>query len=76
MNGYPNNELRVQDTIQVLNLNAEILTNARKEKWESVKQTREKLGLNWQDLFEHYLTMKPLTDFSEFVLLAIRKQVP
>jgi len=76
LNGYPNNELRVQDTIQVLNLNAEILTNARKEKWESVKQTREKLGLNWQDLFEHYITMKPLTDFSEFVLLAIRKQVP
>jgi len=76
LNGYPGNKHRVQDTIQVLNLNAEILIRARKEKWESVKQTREKLGLNWQDLFAHYLTMKPLTDFSEFVLLAIRKQVP
>jgi uncharacterized protein (TIGR02646 family) len=76
LNGYPGNQQRVQDTIQVLNLNAEILINARKEKWESVKQTREKLGLNWQDLFAHYLTMNPLTDFSEFVLLAIRKQVP
>jgi uncharacterized protein (TIGR02646 family) len=76
LNGYPRNQQRVKDTIQVLNLNAEILINARKEKWESVKQTREKLGLNWQDLFAHYLTMNPLTDFSEFVLLAIRKQVP
>jgi uncharacterized protein (TIGR02646 family) len=76
LNGYPGNQQRVKDTIQVLNLNAEILINARKEKWESVKQTREKLGLNWQDLFAHYLTMNPLTDFSEFVLLAIRKQVP
>jgi uncharacterized protein (TIGR02646 family) len=76
LNGYPGNQQRVKDTIQVLNLNAEILIRARKEKWESVKQTREKLGLNWQDLFAHYLTMKPLTDFSEFVLLAIRKQVP
>jgi uncharacterized protein (TIGR02646 family) len=76
LNGYPRNQQRVKDTIQVLNLNAEILINARKEKWESVKQTREKLGLNWQDLSAHYLTIKPLTDFSEFVLLAIRKQVP
>jgi uncharacterized protein (TIGR02646 family) len=76
LNGYPRNQQRVKDTIQVLNLNAEILINARKEKWESVKQTRDKLGLNWQDLFAHYLTMNPLTDFSEFVLLAIRKQVP
>jgi uncharacterized protein (TIGR02646 family) len=76
LNGYPRNQQRVKDTIQVLNLNAEILISARKEKWESVKQTRDKLGLNWQDLFEHYLTIKPLTDFSEFVLLAIRKQVP
>jgi uncharacterized protein (TIGR02646 family) len=76
LNGYPGNKQRVKDTIKVLNLNAEILINARKEKWESVKQTREKLGLNWQDLFAHYLTIKPLTDFSEFVLLAIRKQVP
>lgn len=76
LNGYPGNQQRVQDTIQVLNLNAEILISARKEKWESVKQTRDKLGLNWQDLFAHYLTMNPLTDFSEFVLLAIRKQVP
>ena len=73
---YSGNQQRVKDTIQVLNLNAEILINARKEKWESVKQTREKLGLNWQDLFAHYLTMNLLTDFSEFVLLAIRKQVP
>jgi hypothetical protein len=76
LNGYPGNKQRVQDTIKILNLNAEILISARKEKWESVKQTREKLGLNWQDLFAHYLTMNPLTDFSEFVLLAIRKQVP
>ena len=76
LNGYPGNQQRVKDTIQVLNHNAEILIRARKEKWESVKQTREKLGLNWQDLFAHYLTMNPLTDFSEFVLLAIRKQVP
>jgi uncharacterized protein (TIGR02646 family) len=44
LNGYPGNKHRVQDTIKVLNLNAEILINARKEKWESVKQTREKLG--------------------------------
>ena len=76
LNGYPRNQQRVKDTIQVLNLNAEILISARKEKWESVNQTRDKLGLNWQDLFAHYLTMNPLTDFSEFVLLAIRKQVP
>ena len=76
LNGYPGNKQRVKDTIKVLNLNAEILIRVRKEKWESVKQTREKLGLNWQDLFAHYLTIKPLTDFSEFVLLAIRKQVP
>jgi len=76
LNGYPRNQQRVKDTIQVLNLNAEILISARKEKWESVNQTRDKLGLNWQDLFEHYLTMNPLTDFSEFVLLAISKQVP
>ena len=76
LNGYPRNQQRVKDTIQVLNLNAEILISARKEKWESVKQTRDKLGLNWQDLSAHYLTIKPLTDFSEFVLLAIRKQVP
>jgi uncharacterized protein (TIGR02646 family) len=76
LSGYPRNQQRVQDAIQVLNLNAEILINARKEKWESVKVTKDELGLSWQELFDHYLNLNPLTDFSEFVLLAIRKQVP
>lgn len=76
LSGYPNNQQRVQETIEVLNLNADILINARKTKWESVMQTRDGLGLSWQDLFNYYLGMNPITDFSEFVLLAIRKQEP
>ncbi len=75
-NGFPSNHQRVNEAIHVLNLNAEILINARKEKWEMVKQTKDELGFSWQELFKYYLNLYPLADFHEFVLLAIRKQVP
>jgi uncharacterized protein (TIGR02646 family) len=75
LNGFPNNQQRVNEAIHILNLNAEILINARKAKWETVKQIKDELGFSWQELFDHYLNLNPLTDFSEFILLAIRKQV-
>lgn len=76
VNGFPSNQNRAKEAIEVLNLNAEILINARKAKWEIVVQVKDELGFTWQELFDYYLNLNPLTDFSEFVLLAIRKQVP
>jgi uncharacterized protein (TIGR02646 family) len=74
MQGYPRNESRIREAIDVLNLNAQVLVEARKQKWYTVEDTREKLGLTWEDLFQNYLNM-PGAGFSEFILLAIRKKI-
>ena len=73
--GYPNNEKSVNQAIDILNLNSEILVKARKAKWENVLKENEKSKLDWPGLFDFYLNLNPATDFCEFVLLAIRKQI-
>lgn len=72
--GYPSIKTRIEYAIDVLNLNAPILIEARKKKWQMVLQTKQKNVFSWQDLFNHYLNKNPNTDFHEFVMLAIRKQ--
>jgi uncharacterized protein (TIGR02646 family) len=74
IDGFPSLKSRIQNAIDTLNLNAPILIEARRTKWESVLETKQKNGLDWQKLFDYYLRMNPLTSFHEFVLLAIRKQ--
>lgn len=74
IDGYPSINTRIQYAIDILNLNAPILMEARKKKWELVLQTKKENKDNWQDLFDYYLNTNPYTDFQEFVLLAIRKQ--
>lgn len=76
IDGFPSLKSRIQNTIDTLNLNAPILIEARKSKWENVCETKQEKGFNWQQLFDFYLKMKPLTNFHEFVLLTIRKQEP
>ncbi len=73
VSGFPSIKKNIQNVIDMLNLNAPILIEARKEKWQSVLQTKQKMNLDWRGLFEHYLRIKS-TDFYEFVLIAIRKQ--
>ena len=76
VNGYPSIKNKITNAIAILNLNAEILIEARKQKWEEAIKIKEKREYTWMQLFEYYLNLNPLTDFSEFVLLAIRKQAP
>jgi uncharacterized protein (TIGR02646 family) len=71
---FPSIKSRIQYAINTLNLNAPILIEARKTKWENVLETKQEKELNWQQLFDFYLNMKPFTSFHEFILLAIRKQ--
>ncbi|MEI6138505.1 MAG: retron system putative HNH endonuclease [Mariniphaga sp.] len=72
--GYPSVNSRITYAIDTLNLNTPVLVNARKSKWEMVLQTKQEKGIDWQSLFNYYLNSTSLTDFHEFVLLAIRKQ--
>jgi uncharacterized protein (TIGR02646 family) len=73
--GYPTNLDSIQNSIDVLNLNSEILIEARKVKWENVIDNKIENNISWEDLFSFYLNQKHKTDFLEFVLIAIRKQV-
>jgi uncharacterized protein (TIGR02646 family) len=72
---YPPIKQRIEYTIKTLNLNTQILIDARKFKWEEVLRTRNDFSYSWEDLFRYYLEMHSYTDFYEFVLLAIRKQI-
>ena len=73
--GYPATKPFIEKAIDnILNLNAPVLKHARQEKWALIEAEQKHTGMSWQDLFARYLT-RP-TDFNEFVLLAIRKQVP
>ena len=74
--GYPSIEKNIGHAIATLNLNADVLVEARKEKWYHVQNEKERTGKSWEELFNHYLNLRPYTDFHEFVLLAIRKQAP
>jgi uncharacterized protein (TIGR02646 family) len=75
IDGYPTMNPCVEYAINSLNLNAQVLVDARKEKWNQVLEIQEAHNYNWIDLFNYYLDTNPYTDFCEFVLLAIRKQV-
>lgn len=71
--GFPTNKPRIERAIYVLNLNAEILVEARKDKWKEVLKTKAEKECNWKELFDYYLALNPFTEYHEFVLLAIRK---
>lgn len=73
ISSFPSIKQNIQHAIDSLNLNAPILMDARKDKWEIVQRDKEEQGYSWQQTFEHYLGQYG-TDFYEFVLLAIRKQ--
>jgi hypothetical protein len=74
IDGYPAIKPSIEYAINTLNLNAPILIEARKAKWEQVLVNKEELNYNWAELFDYYLNTNPYTDFFEFVLLSIRKQ--
>lgn len=73
ISGFPSIKKNIQNAIDILNLNATILIEARKEKWQSVLVTKQEMNLNWRELFDYYAQIES-TDFYEFVLIAIRKQ--
>ncbi len=75
IDGYPPIKQNIENAINTLNLNAPVLIAARKEKWEQVLANKNLLKFNWTELFDYYLKTNPFTDFYEFVLLAIKKQV-
>lgn len=72
--GFPNIQRNIEETISILNLNCDKLVNARRFKWDQVKKTKAENNYTWQQLFDYYLT-QPKTDFQEFVLMAIHKQI-
>lgn len=72
--GFPNIKSNVDMAISVLNLNSEKLVTARRNKWDQVIKTQLHLRYDWTQLFNYYMKISP-TDFHEFVLLAIRKQI-
>jgi uncharacterized protein (TIGR02646 family) len=72
---YPSPKLAIEAAIDVLNLNAPVLVEARKTAWEIVKR-HHLSGKTWQELFEEYRTGPGIIGFREFLLLAIRKQEP
>ena len=77
IDGFPGIRHRIEHVIDnVLNLNAPILKDARKAKWESVLITKAEFGYDWYALFDYFITLTEPTNFHEFVLLAIRKQIP
>ncbi len=73
ISGFPSIKNNIQNVIDMLNLNAPILIEARKEKWQSVLDTKQKRNLDWKALFDYYVKIES-TDFYEFVLIAIHKQ--
>lgn len=73
--GYPPVEQIISQVIDTLNLNSEVLINARLSRWEEIIKEHVEHGIAWEDLFERYLIQNPKTNFHEFVLLAIHRQL-
>jgi len=74
--GYPPIDDRIAEVIgSKLNLNSEILVEARKVKWQQVLEVKNRTQKSWEELFDFYLNLIPNTDFQEFVLMSLRKQV-